>query len=145
MYDFDPSEIDAESFWSRVQRGDPDECWPWTGRKNSPRWPYGELTHHGRILRAHRVAHAIDRGSAIPRGLFVLHACDNPPCCNPRHLQAGTQAENGAHMRERQRCGPYAPCGTRSAYVRGCRCDECRTANSIYQRDWSRQARAKKA
>jgi DNA-directed RNA polymerase specialized sigma subunit len=24
----------------------------------------------------------------------ILHSCDNPPCCNPRHLIKGTQADN---------------------------------------------------
>jgi hypothetical protein len=26
--------------------------------------------------------------------LYVLHHCDNPPCCNPLHLYAGTQRQN---------------------------------------------------
>lgn len=30
-------------------------------------------------------------------------------------------------------------CGTRSAYVRGCRCQPCRTANTTYQRERERQ------
>lgn len=30
-----------------------------------------------------------------------------------------------------------SPCGTRSAYVRGCRCDDCRHANLAYLRTWS--------
>jgi WhiB family redox-sensing transcriptional regulator len=32
--------------------------------------------------------------------------------------------------------GALAYCGTRSAYVRGCRCDECREAQSIYTKEW---------
>lgn len=29
------------------------------------------------------------------------------------------------------------PCGTRSRYVSGCRCDDCRAANSAYQAEWA--------
>lgn len=27
-------------------------------------------------------------------GPFVLHTCDNPPCCNPAHLYRGTALDN---------------------------------------------------
>jgi len=30
----------------------------------------------------------------IPNGINVLHTCDNPPCCNPKHLFRGTQLDN---------------------------------------------------
>lgn len=36
------------------------------------------------------------------------------------------------------------PCGTRTAYLAGCRCRDCRDAQSAYQRKWSR-ARAARA
>lgn len=32
-----------------------------------------------------------------------------------------------------------APCGTRSRYRAGCRCDECRGANSTYMREYKRR------
>ena len=36
------------------------------------------------------------------------------------------------------RCAnPFAPCGTRSAYSRGCHCDACRKAQADYQRQWN--------
>lgn len=32
--------------------------------------------------------------SRPPRHLCVMHLCNNPPCCNPAHLELGTYAEN---------------------------------------------------
>lgn len=30
----------------------------------------------------------------IPKGMVIRHKCDNPICCNPFHLEIGTQKEN---------------------------------------------------
>ena len=35
--------------------------------------------------------------------------------------------------------------GTRSKYTTGCRCDDCRAANTAYQADWERRNPAAKA
>ncbi len=84
-----------DSFWSRVDRREPDECWPWLGARRG-RMGYGLFGFkHRRAVPAHRMAYLLSKGD-IPKGMFVCHSCDNPPCCNPAHLWLGTHADNMA-------------------------------------------------
>ena len=72
-------------------RGAPGQCLEWTGTVNN--MGYGKLTSEGKSWYAHRLAFTLWHGP-IPDGVFVLHHCDNPPCCNPEHLWLGTQTDN---------------------------------------------------
>jgi hypothetical protein len=91
----------AETFWRRLDgTSDPGSCWHFTGWLDKD--GYGVLIAHRRHQRAHRVAWALTHGP-IPDGLLVLHTCDRPGCCNPRHLYLGTQADNMADMIDRDR------------------------------------------
>ena len=82
----------SERFWSKVDKQGSTECWPWTASvvKNLG---YGQFGMGGTMMRSHRVAWELSNGP-IPAGMFVLHKCDNPPCCNPQHLFIGTQTDN---------------------------------------------------
>lgn len=89
-------------FWARVdQTGGPSACWPWKLSLDSPNG-YGQVRRAGRRGRAHRVAFMLSTG-VDPEGYFVLHRCDNPPCCNPAHLMLGDSAENTRQRGERDR------------------------------------------
>lgn len=82
-------------FWSQVDKsGGPNACWEWTG---SLRNGYGQMSYldggKTRNEGTHRVAWRLTNGP-IPDGMFVCHACDNPPCCNPSHLFLGTALDN---------------------------------------------------
>jgi hypothetical protein len=79
------------AFWSRVDIGQPKQCWEWQGSKHQ--FGYGEFRWHNKLYRAHVVCYQIQNGKLL-KGEQVLHHCDSPPCCNPYHLFVGTQADN---------------------------------------------------
>lgn len=92
-----------ERFFRRFAAPSDEACWEWAGTK----FPFG----HGYLLSggaktpkvaAHRLSYELFVGP-IPRGLFVLHHCDNPSCVNPAHLYIGTNADNMRDVRVRGR------------------------------------------
>jgi hypothetical protein len=85
---------ERQKFHRSVKRAGPDDCWEWQGARSHG---YGRLRLRRRLFLAHRVAYTLAKGP-IPPGAVVMHACDNPPCCNPAHLSLGTMLDNARDM-----------------------------------------------
>lgn len=85
----------ADLFWSRVGKGDPDACWPWLAACDI--WGYGFLNVKPTVIKSHRIAWILTH-TMISSEEYVLHRCDNPPCCNPNHLFLGDNDINVADM-----------------------------------------------
>lgn len=103
-------------FWSKVEIiDDDDSCWEWKGGRrpvNGEEYGLFRLESHRSgnghgTIGAHRFAYVLANGGEIPE--VARHTCDNPPCCRPSHLIAGSHADN---MRDRQERGRYSGQGT---------------------------------
>jgi len=88
----------AQRLWSRVDRsGGVDACWPFLGARNTQGYGHisvgGRPCNGGQTLTASVLAWIVTFGEP-PLDLDILHSCDNPPCCNPKHLFLGNDLSN---------------------------------------------------
>lgn len=105
---------DDPRFESKVQVGQPDECWPWLGSLDRDGYGTYCLPRNGGTstrVKAHRYGLGLASGEAVQRDLVTDHLCRNPPCCNPDHLEAVTQAENLARSPLQRKPGGDSPVG----------------------------------
>lgn len=88
----------------KVPKKPDDVCWLWRGGKNAA--GYGMFSHPAlpSPMAAHRMAYTLAVGT-IPDGLVICHRCDTPPCVNPKHLFAGTHAQNMKDYSEKYQSG----------------------------------------
>jgi hypothetical protein len=95
---FNLTEKDRTRFWDKIQVGTEDECWPWIARSLTVNG-YGSFKHTNeknspKAIVASRIACYLGHGDPLYNGAFALHSCDNPLCCNPKHLRWGDQKDN---------------------------------------------------
>ena len=88
----------ADAFWFHIVKGETeDDCWERVNNKG-----YGQFVFDGKRYQDTHLSYEMFNGS-IPEGMLVCHSCDNPPCCNHRHLFAGTNKENMEDMARKGR------------------------------------------
>lgn len=69
-------------------------CWVWTARTSGG---YGSVYLSGDDTLVHRMSYEAFVGP-IPEGLHIRHRCHNRRCCNPLHLEPGTDYDNWLDM-----------------------------------------------
>jgi len=77
-------------------------CLNFTGARNKRGYGFVDVSYNYSARRyailAHRLAWALANGRDPDEGLIVCHRCNNPPCCNPKHLYLGTPQDNTNDM-----------------------------------------------
>lgn len=91
--------MNEKLFWDKVKK-ESEGCWKWLGATDHH--GYGQMRVNGHNVQAHRISWLI-HNDVIPKGICILHRCDNPECTRPDHLYSGTLKDNSRDMIQKGR------------------------------------------
>jgi len=101
-----PARVSVEDrFLSLVNTTTEHECHEWKGSRSPG--GYGRFRVGRKTVLANRWLLGHLRGVSLTEDELALHHCDNPPCCNPRHLYIGTHTDNMQDAVKRDRFHPW--------------------------------------
>jgi hypothetical protein len=127
-------------FFDKVNKT--NKCWLWTAGLRG-KTGYGAFKLNRKVIDAHRLSYEIHIGK-IPEKMYVCHTCDNRKCVNPNHLFLGSPKDNWQDGFDKGKIKLLGGINTeklkkhpsRGAYLRGCRCDECRAINTMMMKKY---------
>lgn len=85
------------------------DCWEWQASFRKDGYGQFKAVSGASPIGAHVVAWELWHRRPAPEGLCILHSCDNPKCCNPMHLWAGTHKQNGEDKAKKGRAYKGGP------------------------------------
>ena len=88
-----------------MKGGNVNECWPWLGTLGSRDRDRPFFHSDGKKYIAYRLVYQLFTGVELSSDTPLRHKCDNSICCNPHHLEPGTQSQNEQDKYLRDRAG----------------------------------------
>lgn len=125
---------EAERFWSKVDKIDPEGCWLWTAGRDEKGYGTFRLTR-GKMTKAHRWSYIDAFGDHAP-GLELDHLCKTRACVRPDHLEPVTHREN---IRRAMALDVCRRCGQAMELYGGSWC--CRSCTRKRLNEWQQRKR----